>query len=236
MSKKSANAFRTISKSRKTLAFLSTFCDSGNEISKRQTDETGRRTTLLSSGRSGTHFSHSGLLRDQGYTIKGVQKLLRQHGPKGLIALGRAGDRISVAASQGRSVSEIRSVSGGFVLARSVRRGRRHKKLFGTWNKSRNCCWPYSLVACLRVGLYSAAPLRLRKDFLSRDHGRSVAQPERTILGVWGSWVQIPPLRPDAKGWLKGQPFLLWPDSIWGVSISSETTPCPREADRGGDR
>ena len=113
MSKKSANAFRTISEVAEDLGLpqhVLRFWETKFPSVKPMKRGGGRRyyrpedLELISRIRD--------LLHDQGYTIKGVQKLLRQHGPKGLIALGRAGDGISVAASQGRSVSEIRSVSG----------------------------------------------------------------------------------------------------------------------------
>jgi len=101
----------------------------GNEISKRQTDETGRRATLLSSGRSGTHFSHSGSAARSRLHDQGRPKIIKATWTERVDRPGAGGRRDFRGRVPGteRFGNTIR-FGGGFVLARSVRGGRRHKK------------------------------------------------------------------------------------------------------------
>jgi hypothetical protein len=71
--------------------FRSTCCGSGRAGSADQADEARRRTPLLPAGRRRPLRGIKHLLYGEGYTIRGVQRILREQGPKFVQAVWQPG-------------------------------------------------------------------------------------------------------------------------------------------------
>ena len=115
---KSPDAFRTISEVAEDLDLpqhVLRFWET--RFNADQADEARRRPPLLPAAGCRSAQGHPPLLYDQGYTIKGVQKLLRENGNHFLVAIGN-GDMAAVEAISQRKQADAGAADAGSAAAR----------------------------------------------------------------------------------------------------------------------